>query len=384
MALALAALLGALLIQVGTNLANDYYDFHKGADTEERLGPVRVTQAGLVAPRTVLVAAFLCFGAAVVVGLLLVRAGGWPVVAIGLLSILAGWAYTGGPAPLGYLGLGEVFVLLFFGFAAVGGTVWVQALRLPPATWLSALSVGCTGVLLIAVNNLRDVETDRRAHKRTLAARFGVGFARAEYAAVLAVAFLAPVAAWALGQTGPQALLLSGGAAVGRPAAAPRPHGARRSAQPRPGREARGCNSRMGCCWPSACGGVATGEPPAQHAGLSPSTPRPVGHGARAESGGGGLASPRPRRPGRLRTRRGDGAAGVWHGDTRASGAGPGRLPVGPGPRKPLGGVCVRRLLVRTPAARAGVEMALLDWLARKRGVALGDFSAQAASSRCR
>jgi 1,4-dihydroxy-2-naphthoate polyprenyltransferase len=205
--LALAALLGALLIQVGTNLTNDYYDFHKGADTEERLGPVRVTQAGLVAPRTVLLAAFVCFGAAVLVGLLLVRAGGWPVVAIGLLSILAGWAYTGGPAPLGYLGLGEVFVLLFFGFAAVGGTVWVQALRLPPATWLSALSVGCTGVLLIAVNNLRDVETDRRAQKLTLAARFGVGFARAEYTAVLAVAFLAPVAAWALGQTGPQALL---------------------------------------------------------------------------------------------------------------------------------------------------------------------------------
>jgi 1,4-dihydroxy-2-naphthoate polyprenyltransferase len=205
--LAAAALLGALLIQVGTNLTNDYYDFRKGADTEDRLGPVRVTQAGLVAPRTVLAAAALCFGAAVVVGLFLVAAGGWPVVAIGLLSILAGWAYTGGPAPLGYLGLGEAFVLLFFGFAAVGGTVWVQALRLPPATWLSALSVGCTGVLLIAVNNLRDVETDRRANKRTLAARFGVGFARAEYVCVLAVAFLAPVAAWALGQTGPEVLL---------------------------------------------------------------------------------------------------------------------------------------------------------------------------------
>jgi 1,4-dihydroxy-2-naphthoate polyprenyltransferase len=205
--LALAALLGALLIQVGTNLTNDYYDFRKGADTEERLGPVRVTQAGLVAPRAVLAAAGVCFGAAATVGLFLVAAGGWPVVAIGLLSILAGWAYTGGPAPLGYLGLGEVFVLLFFGFAAVGGTVWVQALCLPAATWLSALSVGCTGVLLIVVNNLRDVETDGRAGKHTLAARFGVGFARAEYACVLAVAFLAPVAAWALGQTGVSALL---------------------------------------------------------------------------------------------------------------------------------------------------------------------------------
>src|SRR5271169_136090 len=170
---AIAALAGALLIQVGTNLTNDYYDFRKGADTAERLGPVRVTQAGLVAPRTVLAAAALCFAAAVCVGLFLVATGGWPVVAIGLLSILAGWAYTGGPAPLGYLGLGEVFVLLFFGFVAVGGTVWVQALRLPAATWLSALSVGCTGTLLIVVNNLRDVDTDGPAGKRTLAVRFG-------------------------------------------------------------------------------------------------------------------------------------------------------------------------------------------------------------------
>jgi 1,4-dihydroxy-2-naphthoate polyprenyltransferase len=205
--LALAALLGALLIQVGTNLTNDYYDFRKGADTVERLGPVRVTQAGLVAPQTVLAAAALCFGAAAGVGLFLVAAGGWPVVAIGLLSILAGWAYTGGPAPLGYLGLGEVFVLLFFGFVAVGGTVWVQALSLPSASWLSALSVGCTGTLLIVVNNLRDMDTDRRAGKRTLAARFGTRFARAEYVCLLAVAFLAPVAAWALGQTGAPALL---------------------------------------------------------------------------------------------------------------------------------------------------------------------------------
>jgi 1,4-dihydroxy-2-naphthoate polyprenyltransferase len=200
--LALAALCGALLIQVGTNLTNDYYDFRKGADTAQRLGPVRVTQAGLVAPRTVLLAAALCFGAATVVGVFLVAAGGWPVVAIGLLSILAGWAYTGGPAPLGYLGLGELFVLLFFGFAAVGGTVWVQALRLPSATWLSALSVGCTGTLLIVVNNLRDVDTDGPAGKRTLAVRFGVGFARAEYVGLLVVAFAAPLVAWALGQTG--------------------------------------------------------------------------------------------------------------------------------------------------------------------------------------
>jgi 1,4-dihydroxy-2-naphthoate octaprenyltransferase len=128
-------------------------------------------------------------------------------VAIGLVSILAGWAYTGGPAPLGYLGLGELFVLLFFGFVAVGGTVWVQALMLPPATWLAALSVGCTGTLLIVVNNLRDIDTDRRAGKHTLAARFGAGFARAEYGALLAVAFLAPVVLWARSEAGRWVLL---------------------------------------------------------------------------------------------------------------------------------------------------------------------------------
>ncbi len=205
--LAVAALLGALLIQVGTNLTNDYYDFRKGADTPQRLGPVRVTQAGLVPPQTVLAAAALCFAGAVCVGLLLVAAGGWPVVAIGLCSILAGWAYTGGPAPLGYLGLGEVFVLLFFGFVAVAGTVWVQALRLPAATWLAALSVGCTATLLIVVNNLRDIDTDRVAGKRTLAARFGQGFARGEYLLVLAIAFVAPVVAWALGQVGAAVLV---------------------------------------------------------------------------------------------------------------------------------------------------------------------------------
>ncbi|MGO8971148.1 MAG: 1,4-dihydroxy-2-naphthoate polyprenyltransferase [Myxococcaceae bacterium] len=205
--LVVAALVGALLIQIGTNLTNDYYDFRKGADTPQRLGPVRVTQAGLVAPRTVLTAAALCFAFAVGVGLFLAAAGGWPVVAIGLCSILAGWAYTGGPAPLGYLGLGELFVLLFFGFVAVAGTAWVQALRLPPGTLLCGLSVGCTATLLIVVNNLRDIPTDRVAGKHTLAARFGERFARAEYLLVLAVAFLAPVLAWALGQVGRAALV---------------------------------------------------------------------------------------------------------------------------------------------------------------------------------
>ena len=123
---ALAALAGALLIQIGTNLVNDYYDFIRGADTAERQGPVRVTQAGLIRPATVLRAAMVVFGLAFGVGLYLVGVGGWPIVAIGLLSLLCGYAYTGGPFPLGYHGLGDVLVMLFFGFIAVGGTYFVQ------------------------------------------------------------------------------------------------------------------------------------------------------------------------------------------------------------------------------------------------------------------
>src|SRR5262249_36388959 len=165
---AMAALLGALLIQIGTNLANDYYDFKRGADTSERLGPPRVTQSGLVPPATVLLAALLCFGAATVVGLYLVAVARWPVLALGLLSLLAGFAYAGGPFPLGYLGLGDAFVFLFFGLAAVAGTYYVQANPLSPAVWFAAAAAGSLGTALLVVNNLRDVATDARAGKRTL------------------------------------------------------------------------------------------------------------------------------------------------------------------------------------------------------------------------
>lgn len=204
---AAAALAGALLIQIGTNLTNDYYDFKRGADTEERLGPVRVTQRGLIAPRAVLAAAIGCFAAAIVLGSYLVAVGGWPIVAIGLASVLAGYAYTGGPYPLGYHGLGDLFVFVFFGLVAVGGTYFVQALTVTPEVVLAAVPVGAIGTGLLVVNNLRDARTDAKAGKRTLVVRFGEKAAKGEYCAVLAAAYAAPLALWGLGFSSAAVLL---------------------------------------------------------------------------------------------------------------------------------------------------------------------------------
>ncbi len=197
---ALAALVGALFIQVGTNLANDYYDFKKGADTSKRLGPPRATQQGWLAPKTVLTGAFVCFASAFVVGMYLVSVAGVPIVVIGLTSILAGYAYTGGPFPLAYHGLGDVFVLVFFGFVAVGGTYFAQTQTLTMTTLFAAVPVGLLGVALLAVNNTRDAETDVEAGKRTLVVRFGTGFGKAEYLATIVVSALVPVALWATGR----------------------------------------------------------------------------------------------------------------------------------------------------------------------------------------
>ena len=196
---ALAALAGAMLIQIGTNLTNDYYDFRKGADTHERVGPTRVTQSGLIAPQTVLAAGAGCFALATLVGISLVARGGWPFVVIGLASVLAGWAYTGGPYPLGYHGLGDLFVMVFFGLVAVPGTFYAQALQLVPAVWPAAVAVGATGTMILVVNNLRDLETDARAGKQTLVVRFGRAFGRAEYVALLMVALAMPLTMLALG-----------------------------------------------------------------------------------------------------------------------------------------------------------------------------------------
>ena len=186
---ALAAMAGALLIQIGTNLANDYFDFKKGADTTERLGPLRVTQAGLLRPEETRLVMWVAFGTATLIGVYLVWTAGWPVIGIGLLSIAAGIAYTGGPFPLGYNGLGDLFVFLFFGLVAVGGTYFVQAGTVTREVLLSAVPIGLLATAILVVNNLRDIDTDRKAGKRTLAVRLGVDRTRTEFAALLAGAY---------------------------------------------------------------------------------------------------------------------------------------------------------------------------------------------------
>lgn len=194
---AIATLVAALLIQIGTNLANDYYDFVAGADTHERVGPQRITQAGLAAPATVRAAAFGVLGAAALVGAYLATVGGWPIVAIGIASLIAAVAYTGGPYPLAYHGLGDVFVFVFFGLVAVSGTVWLQTAALDATTVVASLPVACLATAILVVNNLRDRVTDARAGKRTLAVRLGDAATRAEWLVLVAapyavVAALAP------------------------------------------------------------------------------------------------------------------------------------------------------------------------------------------------
>lgn len=190
---ALAALLGALLLQIGANLANDVFDFKKGADTHERLGPPRVTQTGLLAPNQVLIGMAIVFALAALIGLYLIYVGGWVILVIGILAILCAIAYTGGPFPLGYLGLGEIFVFLFFGLAAVCGTYYVQAGTVSSLAWLAAIPIGLLACAILVVNNLRDIDTDRAAGKKTLAVRFGVNATKWEYRILLAFAYLIPL-----------------------------------------------------------------------------------------------------------------------------------------------------------------------------------------------
>jgi 1,4-dihydroxy-2-naphthoate octaprenyltransferase len=200
----IAALLGAILIQVGTNLSNDYSDARRGADTEERLGPMRVTAGGLVPPKTVLLWTYLTFGAAALCGVYLVVVAGWELLVLGVLSILAGVLYTGGPRPYGYEGLGEVFVFLFFGIVAVAGSAFAQLESWPWESFALAVPVGLLVTAILVVNNIRDMDTDRRAGKRTLAVRLGRERARFEYAALMAVGFLVllPIAAIEIADSG--------------------------------------------------------------------------------------------------------------------------------------------------------------------------------------
>ena len=204
---AVAALAGALLIQIGTNLANDYYDFVRGGDTEERVGPVRVTQAGLLPPESVRRAIWVAFGLSVLVGVYLVAVGGWPILAIGVASILFGLAYTAGPYPLAYHGLGDLFILLFFGFAAAGGAFYLQTARLTPDVLLVGGGVGAMTTAILVVNNLRDIETDAKAGKRTLAVMIGRRGTQVEFLLLAGVAFAVPRAGVVLLGWTPWALL---------------------------------------------------------------------------------------------------------------------------------------------------------------------------------
>jgi 1,4-dihydroxy-2-naphthoate octaprenyltransferase len=185
---ALLALLAALFIQIGTNFANDYSDFKHGADAN-RVGPMRVTQSGLVAPRTVKLAAWLAFGISGVLGIALAAMSGWPILWIGAASVAAGWLYTGGPWPLGYHGLGDVFVFVFFGLVATCGTVYAQALQVPSEAWLAGAAVGSLATAILVVNNLRDRETDAKVGKNTLAVKLGAKASRAQYVLLVLAPF---------------------------------------------------------------------------------------------------------------------------------------------------------------------------------------------------
>lgn len=200
------ALIGAVLIQIATNFINDALDYKKGADTAERLGPIRVTQAGLIPPKTVMTAAWVCLFGAALCGIPLLYRGGWPMLAIGVTSILAAYAYTGGPYPLAYRGLGEIFVILFFGLIAVGGTFYAHSLQLTRSALLAGFAAGSLATVLLVINNLRDVEGDRRSDKRTTVVRFGERFARFE----IVFFALAPFAAVAsIGRPGLLATLVA-------------------------------------------------------------------------------------------------------------------------------------------------------------------------------
>jgi 1,4-dihydroxy-2-naphthoate octaprenyltransferase len=191
-----AALAGSIFIQIGTNLANDYSDARRGADTEDRLGPVRVTAGGLMPPRRVLVGTWVAFGLAVAAGSYLAAVAGWELLVVGVLSIAAGVLYTGGPRPYGYEGLGELFVFVFFGLVAVAGSYFVQTEDLRWEALALGVPVGLLAAAILVVNNVRDVETDRRAGKRTLAVRLGRERAVGLFSVMLSLAYAALPAIW--------------------------------------------------------------------------------------------------------------------------------------------------------------------------------------------
>ncbi|CAN5638440.1 1,4-dihydroxy-2-naphthoate polyprenyltransferase [soil metagenome] len=195
----IGALLGSILIQIGTNLSNDYSDARRGADADDRLGPVRVTAGGLVPPKQVLVATYVTFGLAALCGVYLVAVSGIELLFVGIASIAAGVLYTGGPRPYGYEGLGEIFVFLFFGIVAVAGSTFAQLERWPWQAFVLAVPVGLLAAAILVVNNVRDIDTDRRAGKRTLAVKLGRERARLLYAAMVYGAYVVAPLPWLAG-----------------------------------------------------------------------------------------------------------------------------------------------------------------------------------------
>ena len=196
---AIAALCAALFLQIGANLANDVFDYRKGADTKERLGPVRVTQAGLLTSEQVIKGMWMSFGIAALFGVYLVFIAGWIIVLIGVLSIAAAAAYTGGPYPLGYYGLGDLFVFVFFGLVAVCGTYYVQVGGINSSVLWASIPMGLLITAILVVNNLRDIDTDRGAGKKTLTVRLGVTGTRLEYSFCIFGAYVVPLCMWIVG-----------------------------------------------------------------------------------------------------------------------------------------------------------------------------------------
>lgn len=207
---AVAALLGALLLQVATNLANDYFDFQKGGDTEDRVGPTRVVQAGLLSPGAVLRGTWIVLALATLVGGYLVWVGGWPILVVGIAALICAVVYTGGPFPLAYHGLGDLFVFVFFGPVAVAGTYWVQARTFEPDLLVAGAGVGAMITAILVVNNLRDRDTDQAAGKRTLAVRLGEMGTRMEYLALVLAALVMPILGVAVWGWHPWTLLALG------------------------------------------------------------------------------------------------------------------------------------------------------------------------------
>lgn len=204
---AAAALFGSFMIQIAANFANDVFDAEKGADTHERLGPTRAVQSGLLTPRQVRLGMLVTIALATLAGLYLTAVGGYPIVIIGVLSVLSGMAYTGGPYPLGYNGLGDIFVMAFFGFVAVCGTAYVQLGSVPDLAWLASVPVGAIATAVLVVNNVRDRSTDVKAGKRTLAVRFGRRFGVIEYVILLALSYAVPIVALVAFHRSPWVLL---------------------------------------------------------------------------------------------------------------------------------------------------------------------------------